>query len=91
MLLIARPGRSRRASGRSSLARHLRRAPPPPGWRLALVARPGLALDVDTPADLAAFCALAGRGGDRGARARLGSCRRCAGALSARRRGAPTR
>ena len=71
-LLIGPPGALPPRLGPESLARHLAEAEQL-GLAVALVARPGLALDVDTPADLAALRA-AGAGGATGdALARLGA------------------
>jgi 2-phospho-L-lactate guanylyltransferase len=71
-LLIGPPGALAPRLGPGSLARHLaeaaRRA-----VAVALVDRPGLALDVDTPADLAALRAAGAGGATGGALARLGA------------------
>jgi 2-phospho-L-lactate guanylyltransferase len=63
-LLLGPPGAFPTRLGPGSLARHLAEAARA-GAAVALVDRPGLALDVDTPADLAALRA-AGAGGATG-------------------------
>jgi 2-phospho-L-lactate guanylyltransferase len=80
-LLVCPPAGLEPALGPGSLARHLAGAQAT-GLQTALVPRPGLALDVDTPEDLAAFLADPGRGEAARACARLGLAERlAAGAL----------
>jgi 2-phospho-L-lactate/phosphoenolpyruvate guanylyltransferase len=63
-LLLRPPTVLRTALGPDSLARHLAGAAHA-GLRMALVERPGLALDIDTPEDLAAFWASGRPGATR--------------------------
>ena len=80
-LLVGPPQALAPALGPDSLARH-RAGAAAAGLGTALVRRPGLALDVDTPEDLAAFLADPGGGEAAQACARLGLAERlAAGAL----------
>ena len=85
-LLLSPPGLVATGFGPESSARH-RASGEAAGVSVETVIRPGLAFDIDTPQDLADFCACAGRTGTHRYLRQTGVAARLAGRSGLRERG----